>query len=250
MNQYQQLFDHAGLHLGFIDTEIQALGRAVLDTQTTDTTLVLDMGARTTTVGIFESGLLQLSVLASIGGEAIIKKIMDDRLIDEREARLLFDSQGFLAQSTLITLLEEEFSVLVKEIQKAITYYEKTSRKTISRIVLAGGMSLAPGIVEYLARKTGRETRKGNPLLHIRDKALFNIPENILYANVVGLASRTFGSEQTQINLLPKETGDMVTAQKKRSFKELIQFMLTVKGLIFGTLTLVLCFVFLKIFFA
>ena len=192
-----------------IDMETISLARALLSDDG-KTSVIMDIGARTTTLGFFdEAHRLGLSVSIPIAGNSFTHAVIDHMHASWEDAEKLKREQGLdrmIPDNRVMVILQERLQAIMQELQKAFAYYESTYRKPVLRLVFAGGSSLLPDIVTYYAMNLKCEVVLGEPfrVLGKTNPQLADIHEPILFAPVVGLALRALAEhpEADGINLL------------------------------------------------
>ncbi len=167
--------------------------------------MIADIGARTTVLSVFRDRSLSLSVSIPFGGAYFTEKIAKSLNISVEEAEGKKKRLGLKGETreVLIDALEK----IVKEIKDAEKHYEREFSSEISNIVLAGGSSLMPGILEYFKEELGEVVEIGDPLKKVKEVKELKKEEGLLYANAIGLALRAIEKEPIDagFNLLPEE---------------------------------------------
>lgn len=196
-DQYVEICQEIGLEVMALDLESISLGRAILGPEK-KSNLILDIGARTTNISIFNrNNLLGLSVIVPIAGQDFTGLIMKHSGLGENEA------EEMKKQSGLLPILQAKLDELTAEIKKAIDFYEKKFVEKIEEVHLAGGSSLLRGLEEYFHDKLKLEVRLANPLKNIKfSKLLDKNISPVLFANVIGLAMRGVSNRFEGVNFL------------------------------------------------
>lgn len=119
-------------------------------------TLVVDIGAGKTEINIFKGGTLRFSRCIESGGLDMTRAIADALAIglpeaeDKKRALNVLSPAG---EDQAIMAVQSRLDGLLMEIRRSVEYYKSTFReKDVESMVLTGGASLMPGIVEYCAR--------------------------------------------------------------------------------------------------
>ena len=94
----------------------------------------------------------------------------------------------------MIERSEEIVNLILTEAKKSQAYFEtRHEGKQIKRVVLTGGKSLLPGIVQYFTEGLSLETQLGDPFISVnltdKEKAAFG-DSAVLFATAVGLAMK------------------------------------------------------------
>ena len=213
VNDQVHFFKASGINPIVFDIEAASLGRALLSQELKQSTIILDIGARTTNLNIFDkNGFIGLSATIPYAGLDFAAKIADHLGISKQKAETIMEEKGFEKQDNpFLLILEREAEKIVKEVQQSINYYEgkfgKDAEK-VKKIILAGGLSLLPDIDGFFQKYFEEiKVEMGNPLEKIKRKGGMKKNMAILYSNAIGLALRSVAKDPVKrgINLLPEE---------------------------------------------
>ncbi len=230
-DEYIHFFKSTNIDPVAFEVEGEAIGRALLPTKTIRgkekkglfkkkreekqvmadrrSRMIIDIGARDTILSIFnEEALLTVSVPLPYAGNYFTRKVAQEFNISNEEAEKKKQDQGFKKDGDTYKVLSEQGEKIVKEIKDAQRYYKSEFNSEVKEILLAGGSSLLPGIVEFFNEKVeGVTVKLGDPLNKIKDLGLLDGKESILYASVIGLGLRSLKKDpiDSGINLLPEE---------------------------------------------
>lgn len=192
---YMTVAKMAGLEVKAVETELVALSRSLAPLD--KTVLIMDLGARSTDIGICRKGNLMFTRSIATGGEAFTRAIGQSMSMDVSQAEQYKKTYG-LSQAQLEgkvkTALEPVINMVVDEVKKAIHFY-KTEEKAQSpqSIILTGGGTGLNELVSVLSAKLGLEVVIGNPFskVDLSATASKNIANYApLYAAAVGLGIR------------------------------------------------------------
>ncbi|MCK5027464.1 MAG: pilus assembly protein PilM, partial [Candidatus Pacebacteria bacterium] len=148
-------------------------------------------------------------VLIPYGGDHMTQEIMRKQHLTYPEAENLKRIHGFdtsRGKNDITSGLKKHFEKNIKDIKKALSYYEKQTGGKIRKIILAGGGSLLPDIDTFFLKELGIPTVRKNPLFYVRRPYYIDEEHSILYANVIGLALRASRGIYKGINLLKGES--------------------------------------------
>lgn len=198
------------------DGELISAARSILpESGTEESTLIVDIGARATHIGIYDRDTIITSAIeVPIGGEDITDKLTETLNIKREEANNLKDQHGFIKNSNtkVHMVLETVLLRIIEDVKNAISYHEEKTGDQVSKIILTGGASLIPGIVHYFKKVLDREVILGEPFQHITDGDILKKSgmQPVLFATVIGLALRGAGhaSFTMNVDLLQKHTKD------------------------------------------
>lgn len=190
------LVQNAGLEVLAVETEILAVARAMIGTDDlSPTTLLVHLGAETTTLSILSRGDLTLTQSISSGGIAITRSIAAGVSLEYNQAEEYKKSYGLdksKLEGKVAAAIKPVMSLIIAEIKRVLTFYETHGgQEGVKRVVLSGGGSMIVGLPQYFTENLGLEVQVGNPFANISltDKQKQEIGENTpLYTTAVGLA--------------------------------------------------------------
>ena len=170
VQKYIEIFRAAKLELQAIDTEAFALVRSLIGKDKSPIA-ILDIGGASTSITIVEKGVPVLSRSIGIAGNNVTRRIMDQMSIDEAEAEQIKMDLGNMAGAStgvggLPAVLDAVMQPMLNEIRYAFQLYagmELTEFKKVEKIVLTGGSSHLPRIVEFLKESLNMNVYRGDP---------------------------------------------------------------------------------------
>lgn len=158
----------AGLDPVLIEPGISAAARLVRKTEEGHLpTIILDVGAATTDIALFDR-VVGVTGSVAVGGHTFTYKIAEKLKVSYEEAHQLKVHSGLNAgprQSKLRAVLEPALNDIANETRKVIRYYsERMGAKTkIEQIIIVGGGSNLPGLGEFLTDSLLMPARVANP---------------------------------------------------------------------------------------
>jgi cell division ATPase FtsA len=182
--------------------------------------LIVDIGARTTILTIYDEGSIRLSTIVPIAGNYFTKAISESLDISLDKAEEFKKTYGFYPkkkQGKVMFILQRAVQEVLNEIKKSIRFYEEKKGRKIKKILLCGGSSFMPKLSSYIASNFSIETLISDPWKGInvekllKRKKLRKIIETklhpVFFANVIGMAKRALEKdpETAGINLIPEE---------------------------------------------
>ncbi len=205
--------------------------------------MIVDLGARTTTLNIFNTeAVLTVSVPLPYAGKYFTKKIAEYFNISDKEANEMKKKEGFDKNKKAYEVLKVAGEKIVDEINEANKYYKREFGLELKEMVLVGGTSLLPGIVDFFSEKIeGIDVKLGDPLKKINDLDFLEEEKPVLFSNVIGLSLRSLLKDPIKdgLNLLPDE----IKSQERRSQTEkhrsvlLIAIFIAIVGIMFLALS-------------
>jgi type IV pilus assembly protein PilM len=216
VEDYLDVFEKLKLQPVALEIESISLARSLIENKE-ETILILDIGARTTNLGIFDENGLRLSITIDIAGNKFSQALAEKLNLPFLEAENLKKEIGLnpeKREGKVFLILQKEIQGIIAEIKKIEEYFQEKEQKVIEKIILAGGSAALPHLAEYLTDNLEKLVIVGDPWKKInidilRKKEYFKeaLKVNpILYAPVIGSALRGLAKnpQKSDINLLPK----------------------------------------------
>ncbi|MDD3646958.1 MAG: pilus assembly protein PilM [Candidatus Dojkabacteria bacterium] len=144
----------AGFKVVAIESESEAKARSIVkDTEKDKNILILDIGAMSTAVSIFDSRGISLSTTIPYAGRAISENIAEKLKKPLGEVDKLKHELGLSASGGDVAVREAILEILgkiVKELDDSINFYKSSQGKGIDEIRILGGTGRMKGLREYL----------------------------------------------------------------------------------------------------
>ncbi|GGK57165.1 pilus assembly protein PilM [Planomonospora parontospora subsp. parontospora] len=169
-----QAVEQAGLHVARVDLASFALLRAAsrLDSQVE---AIVDIGARSTSVIAHTDGVPLIVRTLPRGGAEVTETVaarlnVDVPTAEELKCRIgVREDQDGEEAAAAASVIREAVRPLIGEIRSSFAYLGSGSKPTrVTRMVLSGGGSLMPGLVEMLHAQLGIDVVPGDPTVRIR----------------------------------------------------------------------------------
>lgn len=200
VDDYTELLEKAGLAPIALEIEATAISRAIVpfDEFTDDAVGILDIGATRSSLVIYDSGALQMSISIPISGDDITKLVSDSLSVSLADAEKLKKECGLDANrcedkmwNILLPLIDD----ITEKIRNALRFYKIgfPNGKKIEHLYLCGGGALFREIDTVLSRKLTIKAQRGNALVNLSPKLPRAFPkkdESLMYATAIGLAIR------------------------------------------------------------
>lgn len=203
IGRYQKVLGMAELEIISVETEILAAARSLISfSEKTPASVILDLGATSTDIGIFRDGVLVLAYTIPTGGNALTRAIAGEFSLEFSQAEQYKKTYGIesgVLEGKIAAASKPVLDAILTEVKKAISFYEKEkldNKPPIARIILTGGGAGVPGIELFFAQSLGIETELGNPWKKIAvDPNIFKKQQAQAYAYSIatGLALRDYG---------------------------------------------------------
>lgn len=202
--EYIDVITSAKLTPAVFELESNALVRAFSNSYTgAGISVILDIGARTTTITVRDTLGIRFTHSVPVAGNHFTQSIADRLHLTFAEASNKKMSAG-LSLKTLRAAITPLIKRILTEADKAVTFVERKTGKTLSDVILCGGSASLPGLVEYVQEEVEGTVRIGDPWKQIKTRA--DHAKEVHFATAIGLGMR--GADPTafekSINLLPK----------------------------------------------
>lgn len=199
--KYQKILGMAGLEIAYMETEIIAASRSLIHfSEKTASTMIINIGATSTDLGVFEDEILIVTYTVPLGGNVLTRTIATEFGFDMNTAEQYKKTYGIEARSLegkIAAAVKPVLASLLTEVKKAISFYQsKEQNSEIRRIILSGGDAKLPGLPIFFADNLGIETEIANPWKKIRvDENVFKnkLEDGPIYSIATGLALREYG---------------------------------------------------------
>lgn len=199
IDKYQKITSMAGFRISAVETEILSTIRALVVGDKFPSTLIVNIGAHTTSLAIIKDGIIIFTYSIALGGSAISRAIAADfgfTIAQAEEYKKTYGVSEKSFEGKIGRASEPILTSILLEVKKAITFYTEKykSEGTIQQILLSGGSAKLPGINLYFAKASGIETVVANPWKILGNQQLpKEIQENAPdYTIAVGLAMREY----------------------------------------------------------
>ena len=201
LKSYVLVAEKLGLKIISLEMESLATARAVLkEIKNNEGVLLLDIGARTTNITIFDTAGLCSTYSVKIAGQHFTEAISREKKISIVEAeKLKIKQENVLNLPELKPLLDE----LISEIKKSINYFATKTGKSIAQGYILGGSALLSNMSAYLNSALEVKLQLGDPFAKIANHdIIISEKERILFATVVGLAKKAVDKDKQIINFI------------------------------------------------
>lgn len=201
VEKFQSILTMAGLSINVMETEIISAARVLSfsSTVTIPTTMIVHIGAISTSLAIMQAGTLVFAFSVPVGGTAINRAIASDfgfSVSQAEEYKKVYGMSNKTLGGKIGKATEPILLSVLSEVKKAIAFYNTKykSDSPIQQIILSGGTAKLPGIDIFFAKNCGIESVIANPWKILTTQT---VPKEILdsaphYAIAVGLAMRDY----------------------------------------------------------
>jgi type IV pilus assembly protein PilM len=196
IDKYEKILALAGLTINAIETEILSVIRAVVLGDKFPSSIIINIGATSTSLAIVRQSQLSFVYSLPTGGNAITRAIgsaFGFSLQQAEEYKKIYGLTNENLGGKIGAAAQPVLSLLVAEIRKAMAFYaERYPTEPIQQAIIAGGGAKLPGFTTFLTNAIGIETIIANPWKILVAQ---EVPKDIIdnassYSVAVGLAMR------------------------------------------------------------
>lgn len=163
VNQYHLVAQNLGIEDFILEPETFSLHR--LFAYDHQVTCLVDIGAQSTSITIGWPKIITVSHSLDISGYKMTEAIRQAMQVDIETAEKIKETQGLSGLSQVSSILEPLVKELVKGIQS--TLQSPAVEQEISKIILTGGGSKTPGLIDYLKTALNLPVVEGEPFSQI-----------------------------------------------------------------------------------
>ncbi|MDO8551145.1 MAG: type IV pilus assembly protein PilM [bacterium] len=191
--KYLKVLNLAGFEVVSIETEMIALARIMVPASA-PATILLDLGARTTDVGIIQKGDVVFARTIPTAGEAFTRAISANLALEVTQAEEYKRAYGLeeaQLEGKIRQALGPVFKVVVDEVKRSIQAWKEKEQEPLVRLILTGGTAGLPQASSVLAHELGIEVQIADPFsqLILPPQVSSNLKSNsCLFAVAAGLA--------------------------------------------------------------
>ncbi len=179
VEKYVEMLNNLGIEPSIIETQILSVVRSLQFETTDPTTMVAHLGASSMNIGIVHQGELQFVVSQLNGGQLLTKALEQGVGLDATQAEQYKRTYGLdekQFEGKVRQALVPAVQLLVTELRKAAQFFVSQNHQgSVHRIVLSGGATLLPGLVQFITAELGAEVLVSAPFAKITGQ----VPENI-----------------------------------------------------------------------
>src|SRR3989338_8814966 len=189
VNTYARILKGANISAHFYEIEASSGARASLGTSS-DTVLIIDMGATTTKIYVVERNIVRVLHTIKVGGNDLTKSLSENMRLDIKGAENLKRAQGL--EPSLEPLLEQ----IVAEAKFVIGSYRDQQKNEVTQVILIGGGARMIGIEGYMKAKLNLPVEIARPFNRTKGPIVLEgslHDAGPIFANAIGLALRAIG---------------------------------------------------------
>jgi len=167
IERFTNIFFQLGIEATVLETQILSLIRSLGFEKTDPTTLVAHLGASNLNLALVHQGELDFVFTNSSGGQLLTKALEKTIGLDMQQAEEYKRTYGLIEehfQGKVRNALLPTVNIFTNEMQKAIRFFiNQSPQEAVKRIVLSGGTSQLPGLIEYISQTLGIEVLLASP---------------------------------------------------------------------------------------
>ncbi len=167
LHEWEDFFVTHGFSVAAVDSETLASFRDLFPAPVTQPVCVVDIGAMTTFVSLFDVHGLRHTRTVFLAGEDFTQTIASTAHIEYEQAeeeKKTFGLGTTAGEKQWFPALMLQVDTVVKAIHETISFFEKTRNEKVSDVVVIGGSAQLPGLVQYIQEKSGYPTRIGQSI--------------------------------------------------------------------------------------
>lgn len=199
IKRYQTILELAGLSVAGIETEILSVIRSVVADENFPTTLIMNIGALSTSLSIVQKGSVVFTYIIPLGGIALTRAIASDfgfALPQAEEYKKIYGLMDKDFGGKISNAIQPVLSSMAIEVKKAINFYtdKYKNESPIVQLLLTGGSASLAGIGTYFVQNVGVETVIANPwkMLNIQGVPADMETRGPEFAVAIGLALKDY----------------------------------------------------------
>lgn len=172
IDDLKEVLKMAGLEAIAFDMETDSLARALIGNDSKGQGVaIVDIGARTTVIAIFDQNGIRSSTTLRAAGNAFTEEIAKRFKLKTDQAEEMKRTCGLSVEDKrcragkVFFALQSLFPPILTEIKRSVNYYESQVGRKVGKIILCGGSRAMPGIADYLKANIGLGVEVGEPYL-------------------------------------------------------------------------------------
>jgi type IV pilus assembly protein PilM len=126
--------------------------------------LLLDIGARVTSINILRQGQPVISRMMNFGGAQLTDYIAQVLSLQPADA----EQEKRQMTETVTPLVQAQLFSLVREVQASIDFFERQQECRITKAVACGGTACSAKVLEFISQNVGIVLESLNPLANIK----------------------------------------------------------------------------------
>jgi type IV pilus assembly protein PilM len=154
VEQYKGIAEGTGLILTALEAETMAFKRAVCK-KGDPITCLLEIGFHSTNVSIVDNDFMVTSFSFDMAGKDLTFSLSETLNITTEQAEEMKKREGL--NGSISHILTPLLSIISEKVRKVIREYEVKEGKKVQKVIVAGGTSIMPGIIDYFKKSLSQE---------------------------------------------------------------------------------------------
>lgn len=166
IQKHRDIVHRAGFEISALELDVFSEARSSVSRKSSSSIAILDFGASSVKVAIFNLGVLMSSHMINKGGQDLTLAISHSMGVDFSRAEEMKREIGLSnlpEHREIKNIIEPILLYIFSEIEKIIKAYQQKHRQSVSRIVLAGGGALLKGLLEFAVKNLAVEASLADP---------------------------------------------------------------------------------------
>lgn len=161
-----QAVQDAGLTVTRVDLSSFGMLRSIATPGTVVEALV-DVGSDLTTIVIHRHGVPHVVRVVPFGGQQLTDRVADALGISRQHAEDAKRSVGVVGDSAPALQIRDELRPLASEVRSSVQFFATTVGSAVGQVLVTGGTSALPGLLDWLATELGTPVGIAAPLRHL-----------------------------------------------------------------------------------
>jgi type IV pilus assembly protein PilM len=150
IDNYVRMFKLAGIEPQALEIEVLALIRSVIGDETT-AILLIDIGAKSTSINVVDNGYLRFSKSLTLGGDTITQSLAQSLSVNFARAEQFKKDFGMTAAGAQIPqVIRPVLDMIKNEATQLINLFESRGGR-MTKLIFSGAGSRMPGLGEYFS---------------------------------------------------------------------------------------------------
>lgn len=197
VDSYLQFFKLISMEPIAFEISLAAVARSTISEKIKNQSiLLLDVGGQTTNMAIYDNGI-QIAGSHPTGSDSIKESLITVLGANEKEIENYLQI-GIKEGEKSSDIIRSEMKKVLIEVERMIQYFkEKRDNKSISEIIISGGLGAMNGLDLFFEENTKIKTQAGNPWSNISIYPLKPVPKKDapMFSSAIGLSLRGLRDE-------------------------------------------------------
>jgi type IV pilus assembly protein PilM len=175
LNKYKKFISEAGLAVAAFEIELFSSIRAVMSRER-GSVLMVDFGATSTKMALLDKGIVRANHSIEKGMQNVTLALSESLGIGFERAEILKREVGLSSRAEhqeTMKVMGPLIDYKLIEVERFVVGYTRKHKGSVSKIFLAGGGALLPGLSDYMVKKFGVEVLISSPFARLEYPAFF-----------------------------------------------------------------------------